>query len=105
IRDFLQSANRDLSCYDDEISRLENRLFLLRYRRERAKQYTMALRSLLSPIHRLPNELLLQIFRDVCEDVETSRISRFGLSTAPFYLSAVCTRWRSLCISHSRLWS
>ncbi|KIK69398.1 hypothetical protein GYMLUDRAFT_142368, partial [Collybiopsis luxurians FD-317 M1] len=62
IRQFLESVNQGLDVYDNEISRLENQLLFLRARHERSRQKATAFRSLLSPIHRLPNELLTQIF-------------------------------------------
>ncbi|KIK69386.1 hypothetical protein GYMLUDRAFT_237193 [Collybiopsis luxurians FD-317 M1] len=63
IREFLQSVNQDCDHYGSEISRLKNQLEFLRTQHERAQQQAMALRSLLAPVHRLPNELLAQIFR------------------------------------------
>ncbi|KIK69394.1 hypothetical protein GYMLUDRAFT_237201 [Collybiopsis luxurians FD-317 M1] len=77
-------------------SRLENQLLFLRTRHERYRQKATALRSLLAPIHRLPNELLAQIFDFVCDNDFVSK--------APFRLSAVCNRWRSTCLSHPQMW-
>ncbi|KIK69385.1 hypothetical protein GYMLUDRAFT_646572 [Collybiopsis luxurians FD-317 M1] len=102
IRDFIQSVNQDLDDYSNEISQLENRLVFLRAQHQRAQQQAAVLRSLLAPIHHLPNELLAQIFRRVCES--NFHLWHFGLSKAPFRLSAVCSRWRSLCLSQSNLW-
>ncbi|KIK65771.1 hypothetical protein GYMLUDRAFT_240248 [Collybiopsis luxurians FD-317 M1] len=87
IPGLLHSLDRDLDGYRDEISRLENQLQSARVRYEEAQEKAIALRSLLAPIHRLPNELLTQIF------------------DSPFCLSAVCSRWRSLCLLHSKVWS
>ncbi|KIK69400.1 hypothetical protein GYMLUDRAFT_214537 [Collybiopsis luxurians FD-317 M1] len=104
IRQFLESVNQDLYDYDNESSRLENQLLFLRTRHERSRQKAMALRSLLAPIHRLPNELLIQTFDYVC-DIDCGDYELYELSKAPARLSAVCSRWRSLCLSHSQMWS
>ncbi|KIK65774.1 hypothetical protein GYMLUDRAFT_159613, partial [Collybiopsis luxurians FD-317 M1] len=103
IRRCLESVNQDLDDYNNEISRLENQLVFLRTRYERAQKKAVALRSLLAPVHCLPNELLTQIFDYVCDN--SSPHSGYQLSEAPFRLSAVCSRWRSLCLSHSKMWA
>jgi hypothetical protein len=55
----------------------------------------------LSPIHRLPNELLNKIFLFACaENVLTFRATHHAVNIA-----AVCGRWRLLAISYSSLWS
>ncbi|KIK65772.1 hypothetical protein GYMLUDRAFT_159149, partial [Collybiopsis luxurians FD-317 M1] len=63
----------------------------------------MTLRSLLAPIHYLPNELLTQIFDHVCDD-DDSDPWYYETSNTPFFLSAVCSRWRSLCLSRPEMW-
>ncbi|KIK69382.1 hypothetical protein GYMLUDRAFT_146358, partial [Collybiopsis luxurians FD-317 M1] len=93
--------DQDLDDYSGHISRLVNQLRFLRSQRETAQKQALLLRSLLEPIHRLPNELLSQIFDCVCEDTTAIR----GISDAPFRLSAVCNRWRSLSLSHPKMWS
>ncbi|KIK61402.1 hypothetical protein GYMLUDRAFT_582284 [Collybiopsis luxurians FD-317 M1] len=103
VRDLVLSVQDDLGWYDDEICRLESQLLQLKSRRERARKSQQSLRSLLSPIHRLPNELLIRIFVYVCQDI--SALPTFGLSVGPFYVSAVCARWRLLALSSSKLWS
>ncbi|KAF5381170.1 hypothetical protein D9757_009426 [Collybiopsis confluens] len=82
--------------YNDEILRLEKQISSLKDRRD----------EVISPIHRLPNEILSQIFPGVCDNIDTRyAIERCGISTPPFWLSAVCYRWRSLCLADSRLWA
>ncbi|KIK69369.1 hypothetical protein GYMLUDRAFT_214495, partial [Collybiopsis luxurians FD-317 M1] len=103
IRQLLQSVYRELNDHDNEISRLENQLLFLRAQQKRVQKKATVLRSLLAPIHRLPNELLTQIFDHICENPTVHR--RYELSKAPFRLSAVCSRWRSLCLSYSKMWS
>ncbi|KIK69368.1 hypothetical protein GYMLUDRAFT_645945 [Collybiopsis luxurians FD-317 M1] len=103
IRLLLDSVNEELNEHDNEISRLENQLIFLRAQQKWIQKKAVVLRSLLAPIYCLPNELLTQIFDDVCENAVGP--GSYELSKAPFDLSAVCSRWRSLCLSHSRMWS
>lgn len=56
-----------LSEYDSEISALETTLSLLRDARNDLKHSLLAYRSLVSPIRRLPIEILQAIFRDACD--------------------------------------
>ncbi|KIK69383.1 hypothetical protein GYMLUDRAFT_255901 [Collybiopsis luxurians FD-317 M1] len=101
IRGLLVSLDQDLSSYSSDIFRLENQLLFLISQREKAQEQALLLRSLLAPIHRLPNELLSRIFDCACEDMTARR----GISDAAFSLSAVCSRWRSLSLSHPKMWS
>ncbi|KAJ3982242.1 hypothetical protein F5890DRAFT_1416121, partial [Lentinula detonsa] len=60
--------------------------------------------SILSPINKLPLDLLGNIFEHVCYD--RNHISGFNLSNVPtLKLSRVCHRWRSLVSSTPTLWS
>ncbi|KAF5386390.1 hypothetical protein D9757_006691 [Collybiopsis confluens] len=101
IRQLIKAVNGEIDGYTDEISRLKSQLVLLRTRREKARNQATTLRSLFSPIHRLPSELLGGIFLHLCEDRSSSFFYR---SLPPITIAAVCNRWRTLCISHSRLW-
>ncbi|KAF5381173.1 hypothetical protein D9757_009425 [Collybiopsis confluens] len=106
IQESLRFLDEELDGCNDEISRLERRILSLKNRREAVKKQTMDLQALLSPIRRIPNELLSQIFRLICDDNDTRYATeRWGISTLPFQLGAVCFRWRSLCLADSRIWA
>ncbi|KAF9061637.1 hypothetical protein BDP27DRAFT_1452156 [Rhodocollybia butyracea] len=75
--------------------------------------------SLLSPIRNLPNETLLHIFQDVCEnnvlqcypwqleDDEPPTDLRFPVITylPTMAISSVCSRWRGIALSSPDLWT
>ncbi|KAI0072816.1 hypothetical protein K474DRAFT_1667369 [Panus rudis PR-1116 ss-1] len=66
----------------------------------KALKYLLALhsyRNTLSPIHRLPNELLAEIFSISAHFCDTP--------TTVIYLSHVCRRWRSLILQLPKFWS
>ncbi|KAK0440740.1 hypothetical protein EV421DRAFT_1814703 [Armillaria borealis] len=98
-----------LSECDSEISALETTLLLLRNARNDLKHSLLAHRSLVSPIRRLPIEILQAIFRDAC-DIDIFPYDRtYGdlatTSGTPLRLSSVCSHWRSVCLSTSELWT
>ncbi|THU86649.1 hypothetical protein K435DRAFT_683220, partial [Dendrothele bispora CBS 962.96] len=62
INQALHDAEKDLDDYDTEIARLETAISVLKYKRERLEDYVAKCRSLLSPIRRLPPEILSLIF-------------------------------------------
>lgn len=61
------------------------------------------LRSLLSPIRRLPMEILGEIFHLACTYLPMQ--DSISLSSAPLLVTHVCSTWRSVAISKTSLWS
>ncbi|KAK0245190.1 hypothetical protein EDD85DRAFT_800101 [Armillaria nabsnona] len=98
-----------LSEYDSEILALETTLLLLRNARNDLKHSLLGHRSLISPIRRLPIEILQAIFRDACDiDIFPYEPTYGDLATTsgtPLRLSSVCSHWRSVCLSTSELWT
>ncbi|EEB92735.1 hypothetical protein MPER_08712, partial [Moniliophthora perniciosa FA553] len=62
INQVLLDAEKELNDYDVEISRLRTAILALESRREGVKRMMDKYRSLLSPIHRMPPEILKTIF-------------------------------------------
>ncbi|KAF9071267.1 hypothetical protein BDP27DRAFT_1419300 [Rhodocollybia butyracea] len=90
----LKMALEDIVGCDAEMSRLSSR-------REELIRCTEKLSSLLSPIRRVPDEILCQIFLHCCAENDL-RYRKPGEALA---LSSVCTRFRELVISYPALWS
>ncbi|THU98333.1 hypothetical protein K435DRAFT_777549 [Dendrothele bispora CBS 962.96] len=102
----LHDAEKDLGDYDTEIARLETAISVLKYKRERLEDYVAKCRSLLSPIRRLPPEILSLIFLFQCRKFA----NMFNLyepdKTLPaFVLSQVCTGWRNVALNTPTMWS
>ncbi|KIK69365.1 hypothetical protein GYMLUDRAFT_237175 [Collybiopsis luxurians FD-317 M1] len=103
IPEHLQSLDVDLDNHRNEIPRLLNQPQSPRL--ESAQNKATAFDSLYPPIRRLPNELHVQIFDHVCENAIDCLVRSYELSKAPFHLSAVCSHWRSLCLSYPKMWA
>ncbi|KAL0570045.1 hypothetical protein V5O48_011916 [Marasmius crinis-equi] len=101
ISEFLLDGEKEVREYELEISRLRIAMDQLENKKEGLKRTMENCRSLLSPVHRLPMEILVEIFSSVCEDGDLN----------PFHppqvvqLSRVCGRWREVALAASNLWS
>ncbi|KAF9059583.1 hypothetical protein BDP27DRAFT_1431174 [Rhodocollybia butyracea] len=59
-----------------------------------------------APIWKIPNELVLLIFRKLCYDEDDNTILAKGQPTPrPLRLSAVCSNWRRIMLNDPTLWS
>ncbi|KAF9266661.1 hypothetical protein L218DRAFT_857509, partial [Marasmius fiardii PR-910] len=101
VNQCLANAEVDLRTYQAEINRLQAMVILLKGRRDDLQGAITRYRSLLSPIRRMPPEILTHIFSFCCE---TNTIEPENPPTA-ISLSKVCGRWRQLVLASPRLWS
>ncbi|KAF9040337.1 hypothetical protein BDP27DRAFT_1244625, partial [Rhodocollybia butyracea] len=95
----LSSVQKDLDDYESEIYRLQIHIADIQTRRESLRTHEENLQSLLSPIRRLPNELLTRVFGYVC--IENDLMDR---CPSALILGSVCLRWRQLTIGCPELW-
>ncbi|KAF5389778.1 hypothetical protein D9757_006016 [Collybiopsis confluens] len=103
IRTLIKAAQRDIASYDQELHRLDMEAIRLRSRREALMNSIGKLSTLLSPVRRLPNEILLRIFSSCCQENDIS--STLPGAAAALTLSAVCTKWRAIVMSSPACWS
>ncbi|KAF8154384.1 hypothetical protein K438DRAFT_1778014 [Mycena galopus ATCC 62051] len=62
--------------------------------------------SIISPLRRMPNEMLQEIFFWSLPSVQDSKYcTRFRIKDSPWILTQICHRWRVLAISTPALWS
>ncbi|KAK7028995.1 hypothetical protein VNI00_008920 [Paramarasmius palmivorus] len=101
LTQFIWSAEKEMKGYEGEISRLKLAILALETKRNRLKKKIEGYRSLLSPIHQLPPEILFNIFKPLCDKTELERTKRPPALT----VSAVCKRWRNISLSVPSLWS
>uniref|UniRef100_A0A0W0F2H1 Uncharacterized protein n=1 Tax=Moniliophthora roreri TaxID=221103 RepID=A0A0W0F2H1_MONRR len=112
----LSSAQRDLAAFDTEIERISHILRKLVEGRTETQKYIDELQIRLSPVFRLPLELLQVIFTEAsilgpCTDILSKNICpppKFlgnGAGIAPFNIAGVCRHWRDIAFDMPRLWS
>ncbi|KAJ7031587.1 hypothetical protein C8F04DRAFT_694176 [Mycena alexandri] len=88
-----------------EMLRLRRTTQHLRFRSRELLQYLNAKRCLLSPIRRLPPELLHMVFEFVVSFNRRETTSFVSVSVAAVRLAHVCSFWRTLALDTSELWS
>ncbi|SJL14508.1 uncharacterized protein ARMOST_17969 [Armillaria ostoyae] len=102
ISDVQLQIIKEVSAYDAEILRLEITLEELYRDRDRLRTYAKYHSALLSPVRRLPYDILLQIFKDVQVCEEQYKIHPPG---SYLRLGLVCKRWREITLDSPSLWS
>ncbi|KAK1231922.1 hypothetical protein PQX77_004941 [Marasmius sp. AFHP31] len=101
IFQYLTDTHQSYNKCQLEINKYNALILLLESKKEKLKKSMEKFRSLLSPVHRLPSELLLEIFGYLCE-VNVLDHSKMPPASA---LSMVCGRWRQVTLASPRLWS
>ncbi|KAK7019722.1 hypothetical protein VNI00_017961 [Paramarasmius palmivorus] len=100
VQQLVKDTEKELQSYDVEINKLMASLASLRHKRDRTKKKLVQYRSLLSPIHRLPPEVLQRVF---------SMLNGFLVKPSPtnpaIAASSTCGRWRDIAISTPTLWA
>ncbi|KAF5375776.1 hypothetical protein D9757_008972 [Collybiopsis confluens] len=116
IATILKNVELDLEDYEAEIDRLEAlasdleaRALVLATQKERLLQYASRVKMLLSPIRKLPDELLCDVFDLAC-GMNYFWVNRakteFSFRDAPaIAISSVCSRWRKNAMIMPSIWS
>ncbi|KAE9387528.1 hypothetical protein BT96DRAFT_751431, partial [Gymnopus androsaceus JB14] len=86
---------------------------LLVEQQNRLREIMLQAQSLLSPIRKIPDEILQRVFDDCCEknhfEFDANK-SKSGLATPAaedtpaLVLSSVCSRWRRIALSLPSIW-
>ncbi|KAK1221635.1 hypothetical protein PQX77_015550 [Marasmius sp. AFHP31] len=101
VSQFLHDVELELANYHAEINRLKTAIYAIETKRDRLKRAAERYKSLLSPIHTVPTEILTTIFTFACEQNELSR----DVIPNVLRVSMVCGRWRDIVFSTPRLWA
>ncbi|KAK7058221.1 hypothetical protein R3P38DRAFT_1196464 [Favolaschia claudopus] len=113
LQSTMANAPAEIQHYETEIETLQKEISRLASERTSLESYLNLCRSILSPVHKLPNELLAEIF-DLCvpeqlywisdtitTDDEMNRLAHSHL----LQLAQVCTRWYLIAMHTPKLWS
>ncbi|KAJ7157649.1 hypothetical protein C8R43DRAFT_997237 [Mycena crocata] len=98
----LVEPRRELARLDEEITHMEQNLSDLKHRREDLAADIDAHLALMSPVRRLPEDALREIFISSLPSTHNAIISS---REAPLLLCHVCSGWRSIALSTPRLWT
>ncbi|KAF5358731.1 hypothetical protein D9757_012250 [Collybiopsis confluens] len=103
----IDEVSRKIERYDTAIRELEEKLVCLKDRREDTlRRRSNPRRSLLSPIRKLPPEILLRILAYAGgEMVLDSTVKPSKVRSPVFGLTWVCSWWRKLLLSEGHLWA
>ncbi|KAJ7458565.1 hypothetical protein FB451DRAFT_1372254 [Mycena latifolia] len=105
IRHVLDDTLTAISDLEGEISKTLLSLLKLENERRRRSKYAGTLKGALSPLRRIPPEILAEIFLfcrdDSLQDVDYSVADP---RCAPMLLGQIASRWRHVCHGSPRLW-
>ncbi|KAJ7441724.1 hypothetical protein FB451DRAFT_1569166 [Mycena latifolia] len=102
IQTLLVEPTLRLKCLDDEIATLQKALDKLAEERAEICAYVDAHKALISPVQRLPLDVIKEIFV-AC--LPTHRNCVMSAVEAPVLLGCICSSWRSISLSTPHLWS
>ncbi|KAJ7780134.1 hypothetical protein DFH07DRAFT_793903 [Mycena maculata] len=104
VRSVLSKTDARLEWLDDEISRLQDRLKQLEEERGALSAYRAQNHLILSPLRRIPAEILTEIFAWTLPSV-VKPSAQSDIKASPWTLSHTSRRWRAISISIPCLWS
>ncbi|KAJ7498086.1 hypothetical protein B0H11DRAFT_1998626 [Mycena galericulata] len=102
IRDIVSKTGPHLACLDEEISRLKGQLQQLEQERAALFDYHRQNTAILSPLRRIPPEVLREIFSWT---LSPNLDEVTNVEAGPWVLTHINRRWRAIAISTSSLWS
>lgn len=97
----LWDAQQRLGYLDAKAARLPKAPKQIQEEREELQRCINAHRVILSPVRRIPIEIVSEIFNHVLDH----HYMVFDSTAGPWVLSQICRRWRSIAVSHSAMWS
>ena len=102
VTDFRAIARQDLAYVDTELQRLRKLLDQAQRQRAQIVDVIDTYSIILSPIRRIPDDVLHEIF-SYC--LPTNRNPVISPSEAPLILTQICRSWRSVALSCPLIWA
>ncbi|KAJ7609138.1 hypothetical protein FB45DRAFT_375634 [Roridomyces roridus] len=103
LRAVIPNTAARLTCLEDEISQLKERLELLETERAEVTNYHSSNAAILSPLRRMPSELIAEIFSWSLPTADEMRGP--DVKKSPWVLAQVGSRWRKISLSTPSLWT
>lgn len=104
VRSLLVEPKAELEAVENDITTLQARLADYERRKRELVSYVEDLDALLSPIRRMPPEIMSRIF-EFCGDIGARGPHAEPSKRAPLLLGSVCRSWRALSFAIPRLWT
>ncbi|KAJ3806864.1 hypothetical protein F5876DRAFT_49229, partial [Lentinula aff. lateritia] len=95
----------NISKADHEIESLDSQIATLTRDKDIQLAVRASLKNILSPVRRIPNEILAQVFEVVCYPEEGEFYAGFGVVRRTTCLSQVCVSWRRAAHNTPSIWS
>ncbi|KAJ7185254.1 hypothetical protein C8R46DRAFT_375375 [Mycena filopes] len=95
ILDIISVGQDRIDSLDPQIHALQTRLALLVQERDETAKCVREHRAIVSPLRRVPPEVLCEIFALSVDEEEGP----------PWYLGHICRTWRGIALSYPRLWT
>ncbi|KAJ7867717.1 hypothetical protein B0H14DRAFT_2439675 [Mycena olivaceomarginata] len=102
IRSLLAGPLKDLADVEEKMRHLQSLMDEAAQKREKLRQFIDAHLALLSPVRRLPDDIVRTVFTST---LPTSRNPTIGSDEAPLLLCRVCKSWRTVALTTPRLWA
>ncbi|KAF7373730.1 hypothetical protein MSAN_00584000 [Mycena sanguinolenta] len=102
IQSLLVEPTLRIKSLDDEIADLQKSIDRLVKERVDLESYVQAHNALISPVRRLPLDVIEEIFV-AC--LPTHRNCVMSATEAPILLGRICSAWRAIALSAPRLWA
>ncbi|KAJ6485564.1 hypothetical protein C8R45DRAFT_276122 [Mycena sanguinolenta] len=108
VQSVVSKTDPRLAYLENEISKIRDQLKQLEDEHHSLIIYRTRNKAILSPVRRIPTEILGGIFRwtlpPIRDDSNLDR-SRFDFRNSPWLLTHISTRWRAISIATPSLWS
>ncbi|KAF7356326.1 F-box domain-containing protein [Mycena venus] len=106
IHSVVSKTDGPLALLDDEISNLREKLQELEAARASLLSYRTRNSAILSPLRRMPPEVLREIFSwTLPSPMGTPSSGRFDMAQSPWVLARISSRWAAIALSTPSLWS
>ncbi|KAF8133047.1 hypothetical protein K438DRAFT_1884496 [Mycena galopus ATCC 62051] len=102
IQDLLLDPTLRLKGIGDEIAKLQTAIDKLAEERDSLEAYVEVHKALISPVRRLPLDIIQEIFL-AC--LPTHRNCVMSAAEAPVLFGRICSSWRTISLSTPRLWA
>ncbi|KAJ7645028.1 hypothetical protein DFH06DRAFT_1476919 [Mycena polygramma] len=102
IRKLLEGPQSELALVTEEISRLQSLIDEAAHKRRQLQQFIDAHLALVSPVRRLPDDVIRSVF---VATLPTARNSTVSSNEGPLLLCRICKSWRAVALTTPRLWA